>query len=272
MCITNPTQLIKRTVLSKTNTSLFSFLVISKNHKNWLHALIKTMDPAGSLQLKTQLDSNIKALLAWIYSTWVNVLGIVHPWDDPPLVRRESTEFPGFLLPSQVANLMLVETEDLLLLITPMVWPIFGAMVALRYPTQLLKLATNPPHSQCQPKFAVSLTCGLQWPTILKDRKQVEHTYKVDDFHDWDIAAILWILTAVMQRLGRSVRGRGCVILIHETLHKDVLRERGTPHQHCHYLERKTLFDKTRTGRPSNSSVVSKNENSCAFGSTRACC
>ena len=48
-----PTQLIKRMVLNKNNTRTG-----------------QTMDPARSLQLITQLDNNIEALLVRIYSTW----------------------------------------------------------------------------------------------------------------------------------------------------------------------------------------------------------
>ena len=45
----------------------------------------------------------------------------MHPLDDPPVIRRDPTEFPGFLFPSRIASLMLVETEDLLSLIAPIV-------------------------------------------------------------------------------------------------------------------------------------------------------
>ena len=143
-----PTQLIKRMVINTSNTCLFSFLVFGRNQRNWLHALVNTMDPAGFLQLKTQLDNNIEALLVWIYSTCVNVSGIMHPFCNPPVIRREPTEFPGFLLTSQIASLMLVETEYLLPLIAPIVWTIFGAVMALRYPTKPVKVAANAPHTQ----------------------------------------------------------------------------------------------------------------------------
>ena len=77
--------------------------------------------PSGSpLQLRKQLDLNIEALLVWFYSTWVNVAGIKHPLDENPAVNREPTQHPGFFLfPSQIATLMLVETEDLMPLIAP---------------------------------------------------------------------------------------------------------------------------------------------------------
>ena len=69
----------------------------------------------------------------------------MHPLDDPPVVRREPTEFPGFLFPSLVASLMLLETEDLFPLFAPIVWPIFGAVMALRYPTHHWMVAANAP-------------------------------------------------------------------------------------------------------------------------------
>ena len=40
---------------------------------------------------------------------------------------------------------MLLETEDLIPLIAPIIWPIFGAVMALRYPTQTLRVAAHTP-------------------------------------------------------------------------------------------------------------------------------
>ena len=65
--------------------------------------------------------------------------------DENPAINREPNQLPGFLFPSQMATLMLVETEDLIPLIAPIVWPIFGAVMALRYPTQVLRMAANTP-------------------------------------------------------------------------------------------------------------------------------
>ena len=69
----------------------------------------------------------------------------MHPLDENPAVNREPTQLPGFLFPSQVATLMLVETEDLIPLITPVIWSIFGAVMALRNPTQTLRVAASTP-------------------------------------------------------------------------------------------------------------------------------
>ena len=88
---------------------------------------------------------------------------------------------------------MLVETEDLIPLIAPILWPIFGAVMALRYPTQVLRKAANAPSlsilhfvisdgSPRGPTYqrAVSSFDSLQPPmtyTIVKDKKQVEHNF-----------------------------------------------------------------------------------------------
>ena len=69
----------------------------------------------------------------------------MHPLDENPAVNREPNHLPGFIFPSQIATLMLVETEDLIPLIGPILWPIFGAVMALRYPTQVLRAAANAP-------------------------------------------------------------------------------------------------------------------------------
>ena len=88
---------------------------------------------------------------------------------------------------------MLVETEDLMPLIAPIVWPIFGAVMALRYPTQVLRVAANTPTlsilhfvisdgSQQDPTYhrAVASFASLRPPmtyTIIKDKKHVEHNF-----------------------------------------------------------------------------------------------
>ena len=69
----------------------------------------------------------------------------MHPLDENPVVNREPNQLPGFIFPSQIATRTLVETEDLMPLIAPVVWPIFGAVMALRYPTQALRVAALAP-------------------------------------------------------------------------------------------------------------------------------
>ena len=139
-----PTTLVQKLVLEKGGSRLFSFPVYRQNQKSWLYSLLETLDASGSLKLKAQLEMNIQAILVWIYSTWVNVAGIMHPLDESPDVNRDPNQLPGFLFPSQVATLML-ETEDLIPLIAPIICPIFGAVMTLRYPTQVLRVAANAP-------------------------------------------------------------------------------------------------------------------------------
>ena len=154
---------------------------------------LRVLNPAGPLRLKKQLELNIEAILTWIYSTWVNVAGIMHPLDENPAINREPNQLPGFLFPSQMATLMLVETEDLIPLIAPIVWPIFGAVMALRYPNQVLRMAANIPTfsilhfvttdgTQPEPTYrgVVANFSSLRPPmayTIIKDKKQVEHNF-----------------------------------------------------------------------------------------------
>ena len=144
MMYRGPSSLIQKLVLNKGGSALFSFLVFSQNQRSWIYALIETLDPVGSLKLKAQLDLNIQALLVWIYSTWVNVAGIMHPLDECPAINRDPSQLPGFLFPTQMATLMLVETEDLIPLIAPVIWPIrFAASLTC----------------------AASPTCDLPWHT-----------------------------------------------------------------------------------------------------------
>ena len=188
-----PFALLQKLIFDKQSLSLFSFLVFAQKQKNWLQAVLYALDPAGPLQLKKQLELNIEALLEWIYSTWVNVAEILHPLDENPAVNREPNHLPGFLFPSQIATLMLVETEDLIPLIAPIFRPFFGAVMALRYPMQVLRVAANAPTlsilhfvisdgSQRGPTYqrAVSSFASLRPPmayTIIKDKKQVKHNF-----------------------------------------------------------------------------------------------
>ena len=114
----------------------------------------------------------------------------MHPLDENPAVNREPNQRPGFLFPSQIATLMVVETEDLIPVIATIVWSTFGAILALRYPTQFLRVAANAPTlsilhfvtsngPQRSPTYqrAVSSFASLRPPmayTIIKDKRQVE--------------------------------------------------------------------------------------------------
>ena len=188
-----PSGILQKLIFDKGNLSLFSYLVNAQNQKSWLQAILCALDPVGSLQLKKQLELKIEAILTWIYSTWVNVAGIMQRLDENPAIKREPNQLPGFLFPTQTATLMLVETKDLMPLISPIVWPIFGAVMALRYPKQVLRMAANTPTFsilhfvttdglQPDPTYhrVVAGFTSLRPPmayTIIKDKKQVEHNF-----------------------------------------------------------------------------------------------
>ena len=189
----SPVHLVQRLVLAKANSCLISFLIFAKNQRNWINAILNTLDPAGALKLRAQLAENIETLLAWVYSAWVNVSGVMSILDDSLSQKPNSNSLPGFLFPSQVASLMLVETEDLVPMIAPIVWPIFGSMMALRYPTQPLRVAAkaptlsilhfvDPEDDTRQPGFQMLVRnfANFRPPmayTIIKDKKQVEYNF-----------------------------------------------------------------------------------------------
>ena len=141
------THLVQKLVLSKANSCLLRFLILARNQRGWINAILKTLDPAGALKLNAQLAENIESMLVWIYSAWINVSGIMITIDHPDPLNQQNNgkNLPGFLFPSQVANLMLVETDDIIPMIALIVWPIFGPMMALRYPTQPLRVAASSP-------------------------------------------------------------------------------------------------------------------------------
>ena len=134
-------------------------------------------------------------MLAWIYSAWINVSGIMITIDHPDPLNQQNNDknLPGFLFPSQVASLMLVETEGLIPVNAPIVWPIFGPMMALRYPTQPLRIAASSPtlsmmhfvdpQDEARPPGFQTLVrdfSNFRPPrayTIIKDQKQVEHNF-----------------------------------------------------------------------------------------------
>ena len=170
-------------MFDKANVSLFSVLVYAQNQGTWIYLLLHAIDPAGPLQMKAQIVLYVEANFAWFYSTWVNMSGIMHPLYETPVANRGAAELQVCLFPSQMANLMLVETKDLLPLIDPIVWPIFGAVIALRYPTQPLRVAANAPtksllhfvkldDTQRLPTYHAVVRNGLLWPTPLSTTKR----------------------------------------------------------------------------------------------------
>ena len=147
------------------------------------------------MKLSAQLAENIETMLAWIHSAWVNVSGIMSSLDHPnPLnQQRNDKNLPGFLFPSQIASLMQVETEDQVPVIAPIMWPIFGAVMALRYPTQPLRVAAStptlsilhfvdpqddarPPNFQMLVRHFANFRPPMAY-LIIKEKKQVEHNF-----------------------------------------------------------------------------------------------
>ena len=131
--------LVKKLILYKVNSSL----VYARNQRGWIHAIRNTLDPAGALRLRAQPAENVETILAWIYSAWLNVSGVKLTLDDSQIQQRNDKNRPHFLFPSQMASVMLIETEDLIPVIASIVWPIFGSVMTLRYPTQPLKVAVS---------------------------------------------------------------------------------------------------------------------------------
>ena len=83
----------------------------------------------------------------WLYSTLIYASGLfvgvnqAQPLHDPD--TQLPREHPGFPMPQQLADLTLVEVEDLVPVVAPVVIPIFGALGLLRYPTKPVSLAVH---------------------------------------------------------------------------------------------------------------------------------
>ena len=136
---------------------LNSYLVSARGEVSLLMGIIKVFDPKQELGYMGQLVDSIYELRLWIYSTQVNVSGLLAdaqsqqgmkmtPYDERH--QRELTMTPGFLFPPQVATLMQCETEDLMLYAAPAFVPIFGSGIANRYPSApLYVIAQRNRHS-----------------------------------------------------------------------------------------------------------------------------
>ena len=83
----------------------------------------------------------------WLYSTLIYASGLfvrvgqTQPLHDPD--TQLPRENPGFPLPQQLADLMLVEVEDLVPVVAPVLISIFGALELLRYSTKPVSLAVH---------------------------------------------------------------------------------------------------------------------------------
>ena len=142
--------------------------------------------PAGEIQLKKQLELNTEALLAWIYSLWVNVAGIMHPLDENPAVNRELNQLPAFLFPSQIATLMLVETEDLMPLIA-LIRCSYGVAISYASPTS----GSTCPH---RIHFALCDVRRIPLGSYLSDSSKEFHitttTYGIYDYQRKETSAM----------------------------------------------------------------------------------
>ena len=88
---------------------------------------------------------------------------------------------------------MLAQTEDIIPVIAPIIWPIFGSMMALRYPTQPLRVAVSTPTLSIllfvvpeddvrPPDFQILVRnfANFWLPmahTIMEDKKQIEYNF-----------------------------------------------------------------------------------------------
>ena len=88
---------------------------------------------------------------------------------------------------------MLVETDDLIPMVAPIVWPNFGSVMALQFPTQPLRVAISTPtlsilhfvdpEDDTRPldfQMLVREFANFRPPmayTIIKDKKQTEHNF-----------------------------------------------------------------------------------------------
>ena len=82
----------------------------------------------------------------WVYCTLVFSSGLFVGVDNTqPLYDKKQmlSEVMGFPTPNQLADLMLGEVEDLILVLTPVLTPIYGALGILRYPTKPLRIANK---------------------------------------------------------------------------------------------------------------------------------
>ena len=107
----------------------FSCLV-PQNSQSWKYSSIQTFDPsdvsghASGRTASTTGQTHIGMILTRISSKWVTV-NCISTRRLPKIVsqrERDSGDLSGFLFPKQVADLMIVETMDLVSSIVPINW------------------------------------------------------------------------------------------------------------------------------------------------------
>ena len=131
---------------------LFTYLVHSRNSLKWIHGMIDVFDPQGKRRMRRTLQERTTAILTWVYSTLVNVSGLIAGPDELNFLSAQlppgQDKVMGFLFPKQMSKLMMAETEDWVTVLAPALWPIFGYILPLRYPTQPLRLVATG-HKYC---------------------------------------------------------------------------------------------------------------------------
>ena len=147
-----PYQLLQQFVFQADFKQLNSYLALARGEVGLLMKIVRLFDPKQQLGYMGQLVNNIYELRLWIYSTQINVSGLLADAQSQQGMKmssyderhqRELTMTPGFLFPSQVATLMQCETEDLMAYAAPAFVSIFGSVMANRYPSAACILLHN---------------------------------------------------------------------------------------------------------------------------------
>ena len=103
-------------------------------------------DPRNNLRIRQALEERVHVILTWVYSTLVNVSGIMNPSqekDYPPMPQgRTPKHMMGFFFPRKLATLMHGETKDLMPVLSPALYPSFEILTTLLHPTQPLRLVS----------------------------------------------------------------------------------------------------------------------------------
>ena len=131
---------------------LMPYLVHTRNVNTKIYAMCKVLDPDESRKHRVAFEERVHVLLTWVYKTLLNVSGLfksgVEPDHSPMRPTRTARHVAGFLFPRQMTILMLAEAEDMMPVLAPGLYPIFGIPSALRYPTQPLRTVSQGQKSQ----------------------------------------------------------------------------------------------------------------------------
>ena len=160
---------------------LVTYVTLAQEQVGWICQLIRAFDPEDARNLVRTFLRNVNQVRLWIYSTQVNVSGLLVDGDraqDKPLIdfdtlhERNFRNTPGFMFPSQVATLMQCETEDLLQVAGASFLPIFGAVIANRYPSAPLYVIARRSR-QCIVTFVRSEATPVTISNVLANRAEL---------------------------------------------------------------------------------------------------